>query len=171
MYALCAFYQEVKDIADGEATPSLKRALLAEWRSEIALLYAGRPRHLVTRAVHEAVHQYGLRCDDFLAVIDGMEMDSRRDIRAPSLAELDLYCARVAVAIGLLSVASLASRRRRASRRPSGGPSNSPTSCVISPRMGRAIASICRASYCWRSTSSPRCRATCWLSPHGLTGR
>jgi presqualene diphosphate synthase len=104
MYALCAFYQEVNDIADGEAIPSLKRALLAEWRSEIALLYAGRPRHLVTRALQEAVHQYGLRCDDFLAIIDGMEMDSRRDIRAPSLAELDLYCARVAAAVVLLSL-------------------------------------------------------------------
>jgi presqualene diphosphate synthase len=104
MYALYAFCREVNDIAGSETTSSLKRALLAAWRSEIALLYAGRPRHHVTRALQEAVQQYGLRCDDFLAVIDGMEMDSRRDIRAPSLAELDLYCARVAVAVGLLSM-------------------------------------------------------------------
>jgi presqualene diphosphate synthase len=104
MYALYAFCREVNDIAGSETTSSLKRALLAAWRSEIALLYAGRPRHHVTRALQEAVQQYGLRCDDFLAVIDGMEMDSQRDIRAPSLAELDLYCARVAVAIGLLSM-------------------------------------------------------------------
>ncbi len=104
MYALYAFCREVDDIADGDASPSLKRALLAQWRSEIALLFAGRPQHIVTRALHEPVYQYGLRCDDFLAVIDGMEMDARRDIRAPSLAELDLYCARVAVAVGLLSV-------------------------------------------------------------------
>jgi hypothetical protein len=40
----------------------------------------------------------------FLAIIDGMEMDARSDIQAPSLAELDLYCSRVAVAVGLLSV-------------------------------------------------------------------
>ncbi|TLZ32001.1 MAG: squalene synthase HpnD, partial [Gammaproteobacteria bacterium] len=43
-------------------------------------------------------------CDDFLAIIDGMGMDARSDIRAPSLAELDLYCERVAVAAGRLSV-------------------------------------------------------------------
>jgi phytoene synthase len=104
MYALYAFCREVDDIADGDAAPSLKRALLSQWRSEIALLYCGRPRHIVTRALHEPVQQYGLRCDDFLAVIDGKEMDARHDIRAPRLDELDLYCARVAVAVGLLSV-------------------------------------------------------------------
>ena len=38
------------------------------------------------------------------AVIDGMEMDAREDIRAPDLATLDLYCARVASAVGHLSV-------------------------------------------------------------------
>jgi len=74
------------------------------WRSEIALLYAGRPQHPVTRALAEAIHRYGLRCDDFLAIIDGMEMDARSDIRAPSLLELDRYCERVAVAVGRLSV-------------------------------------------------------------------
>ena len=35
---------------------------------------------------------------------DGMEMDARRDIRALSFAELDLYCERVAVAVGWISV-------------------------------------------------------------------
>ena len=35
---------------------------------------------------------------------DGMEMDARRDIRAPSIAELDRYCERVAVAVLRISV-------------------------------------------------------------------
>ena len=47
---------------------------------------------------------YKLGREDFVAVIDGMEMDAERDIRAPSLAELDLYCDRVAGAVGRLSV-------------------------------------------------------------------
>jgi Squalene/phytoene synthase len=72
--------------------------------SEIAHLFAGRPQHDVTRGLSEAIHLYGLRCDDFLGIIDGMEMDARRDIRAPSIAELDRYCERVAVAVGRLSV-------------------------------------------------------------------
>jgi len=104
MYALYAFCREVDDIADGDATRALKDILLSDWRSEIALLYAGRPQHMVTRALREAVHLYGLRCRDFLAIIDGMEMDARDDIRAPGLDDLDLYCERVAVAVGRLSV-------------------------------------------------------------------
>ena len=47
---------------------------------------------------------FGLARADFLAVIDGMEMDVRADIRAPDLATLDLYCDRVASAVGRLSV-------------------------------------------------------------------
>jgi phytoene synthase len=104
MYALYNFCREVDDIVDGDASRSLKQTLLLNWRSEIALLYSGRPQHAVTRGLNKAIHLYGLRCDDFLAIIDGMGMDARTDIRAPSLAELDLYCERVAVAVGRLSV-------------------------------------------------------------------
>jgi presqualene diphosphate synthase len=104
MYALYAFCREVDDIADGDATRALKDVLLSDWRSEIALLYAGRPQHVITRALSEAVRLYGLKCHDFLAIIDGMEVDARADIRAPTLMELGLYCERVAVAVGRLSV-------------------------------------------------------------------
>jgi presqualene diphosphate synthase len=102
MNALYAFCREVDDIANGDASRSLKQILLANWRSEIALLFAGRPQHDVTRGLSEAVHLYGLRCDDFLAIIDGM--DARTGIRAPSFAQLDRYCERMAVAIGRISV-------------------------------------------------------------------
>jgi phytoene synthase len=49
------------------------------------------------------MHDFGLRQADFLAVIDGMAMDVAEDIRAPDLAKLDLYCDRVACAVGRLS--------------------------------------------------------------------
>jgi squalene synthase HpnD len=104
MHALYAFCREVHDIADGGASRSLKQTLLSNWRSEIAHLYAGRPQHAVTRGLSEAVHGYGLRCGDFLAIIDGIDMEARSDIRAPSLAELDRYCERTEVAVGRLSV-------------------------------------------------------------------
>jgi len=103
MCALYAFCREVDDIAVGEASRSLKQALLLNWRSEIAHLYAGRPRHAVPLGLNKAIHLYGLRCDDFLAIIDGIEVDLRTDIRAPRLAELDRYCECVAVAVGRLS--------------------------------------------------------------------
>jgi phytoene synthase len=50
------------------------------------------------------VKTFGLKREDFLAVVDGMEMDVPQDIRAPDLATLDLYCDRVASAVGRLSV-------------------------------------------------------------------
>src|SRR5262252_335067 len=64
MYALYAFCREVDDIVDGDAPRSLKDVLLSDWRSEIALLYAGYPQHSVTRALREAVRLYGLQCCD-----------------------------------------------------------------------------------------------------------
>jgi len=56
----------------------------------------------VTLRLSEAVHLYDLRCEDFLAIIDGME--ARIGMRAPSVAQLDRYCERVAVAIGRIAV-------------------------------------------------------------------
>ena len=102
MRALYAFCREINEIADGPASPSLKQILLSNWRSEIALLFAGRPQHDVTRGLSRAANLYGLRCADFLAIIDGM--DARTDMRAPSFEELDRCCERMAVAIARISV-------------------------------------------------------------------
>ncbi|HEY1258697.1 MAG TPA: presqualene diphosphate synthase HpnD [Stellaceae bacterium] len=104
MFAVYAFCREVDDIADDDRPPEQKLAALALWRAEIDALYVDMPRHLVARALHGPVRRYGLRRADFLDVIDGMEMDAREDICAPDLATLDLYCARVASAVGHLSV-------------------------------------------------------------------
>ena len=104
MYAIYAFCREVDDIADDTAPPSQKQVALADWHAEIDALYAGHPRHLVARALREPVERYRLRRQDFHAVIDGMDMDAAQDIRAPDLATLDLYCGRVAGAVGHLSV-------------------------------------------------------------------
>ncbi len=104
MYAIYAFCREVDDIADDTAPPAQKQAALSDWHAEIDALYAGNPRHFVARALREPVEHYRLRRQDFHAVIDGMEMDAAQDIRAPDLATLNLYCGRVAGAVGHLSV-------------------------------------------------------------------
>jgi phytoene synthase len=103
MYAVYAFCREVDDIADD--WPEAERpAGLAAWRDEIEAVYAGRPRHLIARALAAPVARFALRKGDFHEIIDGMEMDAVGAIRAPDLATLDLYCARVAAAVGHLSV-------------------------------------------------------------------
>jgi squalene synthase HpnD len=103
MYAVYAFCREVDDIADD--WPVAERAAgLAAWHDEIEAVYARRPRQLVAHALVEPVERFSLRKSDFHDVIDGMEMDAVADIRAPDLATLDLYCGRVAGAVGHLSV-------------------------------------------------------------------
>jgi len=103
MYAVYAFCREVDDIADD--WPEADRpAGLAAWHDEIEAIYASRPRQLIARALEAPVARFRLRKGDFHDVIDGMEMDATEAIRAPDMAMLDLYCARVAAAVGHLSV-------------------------------------------------------------------
>jgi presqualene diphosphate synthase len=103
MFAIYAFCREVDDVADGTALPDGKRRDLDAWRHEIDAVFAGHPATTAGRALLEPTRAFGLRREDFLALIDGMEMDAA-DIRAPGIAELDLYCDRVASAVGRLSV-------------------------------------------------------------------
>jgi presqualene diphosphate synthase len=125
MQALHAFCREVKGIADSEGSRSLKHTLLSDWRNEIAHLYAGYPQHTVTGRLSDAIRRYGLQRGDFLSIIDGMEMDARKEIRAPSFAELDRYCELVAVAIGRLSMRILSDE--------------TPTGERIAAELGRAM--------------------------------
>ena len=104
MFEVYSFCRLVDDIADEGGPRPARHAALQGWRNDIAALYAGGqpPASLAELAV--AIRAFGLRQDDFVAVIDGMDMDVQGDIRAPDWATLDLYCDRVASAVGRLSV-------------------------------------------------------------------
>ena len=107
MFEIYAFCRAVDDIADEAGPRHARRQALAKWRRDIGALYSGGnaqtcvPARL--RGLAKAIHAFGLRHEDFCAVIDGMEMDVAADIRAPDLPALDLYCDRVASAAGRLS--------------------------------------------------------------------
>jgi presqualene diphosphate synthase len=103
MFAVYAFCRQVDDIADEPGEETDKLARLAEWRSEIEGLYAGHPRHLVGQALAAPVVRFSLNKQDFLAVVDGMEMDAGRSLRIVDWDQLGLYCDRVACAVGRLS--------------------------------------------------------------------
>jgi presqualene diphosphate synthase len=104
MYAIYAFCRVVDDIADEPGPFAEKLPRLGEWRTRIAALYRGEADGPVARVLLLAIRRYALRQEDFLAVIDGMQTDAETVVVAPSLAELDLYCDRVAAAVGRLSV-------------------------------------------------------------------
>jgi squalene synthase HpnD len=103
MFAIYSFCRQVDDIADARGPRDERLAELAAWRSDIKALYKGSLT-VRTRELAKPVGDYGLDQADFLAVIDGMEMDVIADVRAPTWSELDLYCDRVASAVGRLSV-------------------------------------------------------------------
>ncbi|GAC1612240.1 MAG: presqualene diphosphate synthase HpnD [Novosphingobium sp.] len=104
MYAIYGFCRMVDDIADDEVGDRPSRAVALDvWRRDLDALYAGLDPGQAALLV-EAVARFGLRREDFDAVIDGMAMDVARDIRWPTMSELDLYCDRVASAVGRLSV-------------------------------------------------------------------
>jgi presqualene diphosphate synthase len=103
MFQIYSFCRQVDDIADSEGPRPERLAALAQWRDDIDALYSGHPPARLRDYV-ASVKNFDLQREDFLAIVDGMEMDVPQDIRAPDLATLDLYCDRVASAVGRLSV-------------------------------------------------------------------
>src|SRR5438270_1041961 len=103
MYEIYAFCRKVDDIADESGPRDIRLDQLRLWRADIDALYQGSA---VSRAKSLAgpIKEFKLRREDFQAVIDGMEMDIVADIRAPDWNKLDLYCDRVASAVGRLCV-------------------------------------------------------------------
>jgi phytoene synthase len=104
MYAIYAFCRLVDDIADEPGPIDAKRAGLAVWRDNVAALAHGVTHDATTRVLLAAMRRFALREADFMAVIDGMEFDAETVVVAPNWATLDLYCDRVASAVGRLSV-------------------------------------------------------------------
>jgi len=104
MYAIYAFCRVVDDIADEPGEFAAKHAALDAWRARIHAVFLGQTTDAITRCLRIAVSTYDLREADFQAIIDGMEMDAGDPIIAPDLATLDLYCDRVAAAVGRLSI-------------------------------------------------------------------
>jgi presqualene diphosphate synthase len=103
MFQIYSFCRQVDDIADSTGPRPERLAAIQQWRDDIDALYQGDPPPRLQDYL-ATVRHFGLKREDFLAIIDGMEMDIPQDIRAPDLATLDLYCDRVASAVGRLSV-------------------------------------------------------------------
>jgi squalene synthase HpnD len=103
MFEIYSFCRKVDDIADEAGPRDVRLEQLRRWRADIDALYAGTPPPQLN-SLARAVRTFDLQREDFLAVIDGMEMDVVADIRAPDFVTFDRYCDRVASAVGRLSV-------------------------------------------------------------------
>lgn len=125
MYAIYGFCRIVDDIADDLDRPiETRRAELDQWREYIDALYRGEvpaPAAFLARPIRD----FGIEREDFIAVIDGMQIDLDMEVRWPPFAEFDLYCDRVASAVGRLSVKVFGMERE--------------TGIALSHHLGRAL--------------------------------
>jgi presqualene diphosphate synthase len=104
MFEVYAFCRAVDDIADEGGERPERLAELARWRSDLANFYAHGSLAPRLASLAGPIRRFGLAQMDFDAILDGMVMDAQADIRAPDFATLDLYCDRVASAVGRHSV-------------------------------------------------------------------
>lgn len=104
VFAVYAFCREVDDIADGDLPLEQKIQLLEAWRDEVGRIFEGEVTHPISRCIVSAREYFDLDRQDFIDVIDGMEMDAHPAVRIQDKDELYLYCDRVACAVGRLCV-------------------------------------------------------------------
>lgn len=104
MFAIYALARMLDDIADEPQSREEKRQAIEYWRSELDRIYHGSPTDPLGMALSDAVARYNLPRSEFESLIDGVVMDIDADMVAPTLAELDLYCRRVAGSIGMLAL-------------------------------------------------------------------
>lgn len=117
MWALYAFARIIDDIADEDWPLAEKHRLLDAWRAEIGRVHDGRPVSAVGSALAGPVARYGLPQEEFLGLIEGMQMDADGPMVAPPLATLRRYTRRVAGTVGLLSMRIFGAWRGEASER------------------------------------------------------
>lgn len=100
--ALYAFCREVDDVVDECHDLSLAQTKLDWWRGEIARVFGGEPAHPVGLALKAVLPRFSLPQEQFLEIIDGMQMDLQQT-RYLDFAALRLYCYRVASVVGLMA--------------------------------------------------------------------
>lgn len=97
-----AFCRLVDDIADEPGLPvEEKRRRIRLWRDALADSFAGEPP--LARAVRELMARYMIPRSLFEDIIAGVEMDLAPRFYK-TFSELELYCYRVAGAVGLVSI-------------------------------------------------------------------
>jgi 15-cis-phytoene synthase len=112
MEALYAFLRHTDDLADDLQTDRLRRDALTAWRATLERAMLGDFDPPTARspagaailpAVADAVRRFRVPHQHLYAVIDGVEMDLARQ-RYETFDELQVYCQRVASAVGLACI-------------------------------------------------------------------
>ena len=105
MFSIYAFCRIVDDIADEIKNKRLKIEKLKSWKKKINNIFESKKlKSSIEKELKVSIEKFQLERLDFYAIIDGMMMDAKSDIKFPKKKNLELYCDRVAVAVGYLSI-------------------------------------------------------------------
>ena len=78
---------------------------MREWKKKIKNLFKNKKLDSsIEKELKNSIKNFRLELTDFNSIIDGMLMDAEKDIQFPTKSKLELYCDRVAVAVGNLSI-------------------------------------------------------------------
>ena len=103
MHALYAFLRKSDDLGDGDEPMEARRQSLAAWRVELRRALEDRSDDPHLPALVDAVRTYQIPERLLFDVLDGVEMDLDR-FRYETFADLEVYCHRVATAVGLCCI-------------------------------------------------------------------
>tara|TARA_B100001027_G_scaffold48236_1_gene31783 strand:- start:553 stop:1389 length:837 start_codon:yes stop_codon:yes gene_type:complete len=106
MFALYAFCRKIDDIADNQQiSRNEKLREISLWEKKINCIFTDNEiNDPVSREISLAIKKFNLKKSDLSSLIQGMKMDIEKNIQFPTREELELYCDRVAVAVGYLSI-------------------------------------------------------------------
>ena len=100
--AIYAFCREIDDIVDECSDMALAKVKLSWWKNEVEKNFDSSSNHPVLRALSSPIKKYSLQKTDFLEIIDGVAMDTNHE-PFKDWNDLDIYCDKVAGAVGRLS--------------------------------------------------------------------
>ena len=105
MFSIYSFCRIVDDIADSDLAKSKKLKKLEEWKKTIEALFDKKKEDdFLSRELLVSIKNFNLHKKDFISIIDGMRMDCNKAIIYPTKKKLELYCDKVAGAVGCLSM-------------------------------------------------------------------
>jgi phytoene synthase len=111
VYAAYAFCRSADDIADEPGLDIASR--LDQWQAELDRCYSGRPQHIVTVALADALETFPIPRQGFVDLIDGCRLDLVKT-RYATFEELLHYCDLVAASISSISLPIFGYRTERA---------------------------------------------------------
>ena len=104
MFAINAFFKKNDSIAYIFQLKSIKKKKIKELRIEIEEIYNNKLNNNFRKTLKYYIDKYKLNKKYFLDIIKGVEMDINDIMICPSKKIFNLYCYRVAGAVGLISL-------------------------------------------------------------------